>query len=570
MTGALLYLRLTSLQGQVRSRLRRLRQPKYLLSGIVGAAYLYFFFVRRVSPRHGHEAAVPADVLPLIAALGSLSLLTIVALSWILPRARAGLVFSEAEIAFLFPAPISRRTLIHYKLLGSQLALAFSALVLTLFSNRWSFLGGNAAIHGVGWWLILATLSLHLTGSSFVITRLLDRGVTSLRRRLVALSLIALVIFASIAWTWINAPTPEARDLTSFAAMFRYLSMLLTSGPLPWLLAVPKLVIAPFLAPDLRGFALALGPALLVLGAHYAWILRSEVAFEEASVAKAEKRTARLSAIQQGRWRASVESRKARREPFRLLAAGRPEIAFLWKNLLSTHSFFRPRTALVAAAVIAVGCTWLVGHPTHPAMRTMVGGIAVIAAGFMLLLGPQMARQDLCADLPNADILKTYPLRGWQIVSGELLTSVGILTAFVWLALLAAVLALPTEGIAVSIAVLTPPFCALQLLVPNSVAVLFPAWTQEVSNRGEHGLDVMGQRIIFLVGQMFLTVVLVLPPSIGAAVLYFTMRWLVGALPAAVVALIAMLAILIGEVWIGVRWLGGRFERFDLSSELRP
>jgi ABC-2 type transport system permease protein len=65
-------------------------------------------------------------------------------------------------------------------------------------------------------------------------------------------------------------------------------------------------------------------------------------------------------------------------------------------------------------------------------------------------------------------------------------------------------------------------------------------------------------------------VVLMLPAAIGAALLYFTTRWLMGALPAAVVALVAMLAILIGEVWIGVQWLGRRFERFDVSSELRP
>jgi len=24
------------------------------------------------------------------------------------------------------------------------------------------------------------------------------------------------------------------------------------------------------------------------------------------------------------------------------------------------------------------------------------------------------------------------------------------------------------------------------------------------------------------------------------------------------------------ETWLGIHWLGGRFERFDLSAELRP
>ncbi len=40
MLGALLYLRLTSLKNLLLSRLRRLRQPKYLLGAAVGVAYL--------------------------------------------------------------------------------------------------------------------------------------------------------------------------------------------------------------------------------------------------------------------------------------------------------------------------------------------------------------------------------------------------------------------------------------------------------------------------------------------------------------------------------------------------
>lgn len=44
MLGALLYLRLTSLRNLLRVRLLRLKQPKYLVGAIVGAAYFWFFF----------------------------------------------------------------------------------------------------------------------------------------------------------------------------------------------------------------------------------------------------------------------------------------------------------------------------------------------------------------------------------------------------------------------------------------------------------------------------------------------------------------------------------------------
>ena len=51
-----------------------------------------------------------------------------VLLAWIVPHSRSALAFSEAEAAFLFPAPITRRTLINFKLLKSQFAILFSAV----------------------------------------------------------------------------------------------------------------------------------------------------------------------------------------------------------------------------------------------------------------------------------------------------------------------------------------------------------------------------------------------------------------------------------------------------------
>ena len=53
MLGALLYLRLKSLETQVRSRTGRLRQPKYLVGAVATAAYLYYFFFRHLVPSSG-------------------------------------------------------------------------------------------------------------------------------------------------------------------------------------------------------------------------------------------------------------------------------------------------------------------------------------------------------------------------------------------------------------------------------------------------------------------------------------------------------------------------------------
>jgi ABC-2 type transport system permease protein len=389
------------------------------------------------------------------------------------------------------------------------------------------------------------------------------------------------VIAASLVWIVIEARPPGPADLATPEALKAYAVELATTGAMPWLLAIPKLVVAPFLAADVRTFLLTLLPGLAVLVAHYFWVMRSEVGFEEASVAKAEKRAARLAAIREGRSAGGGELLKAQPPPFRLAPFGRPEIAFLWKNLISVPRFFRPRPLLIAAAIIVGGCTWLAGRPNLQGLLVAVYSMALMTAAFTLLLGPQVARNDLRADLLNTDILKTYPLRGWQIVLGELLTPIAMLTALLWLELLAIALTFPARSfgwltpelrmaILASLAVLALPFCALQLLVPNAVTVVFPAWMQAVGNRSEHGLDVMGQRIIFVAGQAFIAVVTLLPAALAASILFFGSQWLLGAPLAAVLAAAGVLAVLAAEFWFGLRWLGARFEAFDLSSELRP
>src|SRR2546428_13515764 len=184
MIAALVCRQYHSIKNRTVMRVKRLKQPKYLLGGIVGAAYFYFFFFRRLGGAPGQPQswalwAGPADPV-LYESLGALVLLAIVLLAWLVPHERAALAFTEAEVAFLFPAPISRRGLIHFKLLRSQTAILFTTLLLTLVSNRF---GGRNWVHAAGWWLILSTLNLHFLGSSFARTLLLEHGISNWQRR---------------------------------------------------------------------------------------------------------------------------------------------------------------------------------------------------------------------------------------------------------------------------------------------------------------------------------------------------------------------------------------------------
>ncbi len=267
-----------------------------------------------------HPAARPLPFSPSMAmTLAAAMLLVVVALCWALPRARAALTFSEAEIAFLFPAPLSQRALVHYQLIGSQLRIIITALVLALLSSRWSFLPGHAATHIVGWWLLFATLSLHVTGSSFAITRWLDRGLAAPRRQLLATVII--VLSAGAAFVWVR------QDIAAAAGSAEYLQRITEQGPLYWLLLPFRLLLGPLFANTFGAFLVALAPALVIHAAHYVWVVHVNVALQEGSIARAGKRAELAAALREGNFRLA-SGRRARRAPFLLAPTGRPEWAF--------------------------------------------------------------------------------------------------------------------------------------------------------------------------------------------------------------------------------------------------
>jgi len=122
--------------------------------------------------------------------------------------------------------------------------------------------------------------------------------------------------------------------------------------------------------------------------------------------------------------------------------------------------------------------------------------------------------------------------------------------------------------------VIMPALVSLQLLVPNAGALFFPGWFQTTRNRGG-GPEVVGQRMIFFFAQL-LTMVAALIPAALAGTVPFAIAFLLGQQGTLALALSSVasagliLAVLVAEIAAGVRLLGARFERLDLSAELRP
>ena len=576
--GALFYYRWHWWRNRLLTRVRRLRQPKYLFGAIVGGLYFYWYIFRNLG-RGGRGVRISPEHAGMAQAIAALVLLVMVLLAWIVPHARAALAFTEAEVAFLFPAPIDRRTLIHFKLLKSQTVILLSAVFMTLIGRSWG--SGNFIIRIVGWWIVFATLNLHLLGSSFALTRLMDRGLSNWLRRILVLGAVGLMVAGIILWLYKTVPPPPvAAGTTDFAWLGRYASQVLHAGPLPYVLFPFRLVVAPYFAANAGQFLIALGPALAVMGLHYWWVIRSNVAFEEASVELSRKTAERMTAIRSGNWQAARKSKKARRPPFQLRPTGQPAIALFWKNLISAGNLVTARAWILLVWVVVFGGIFL------QSATKQAGGIgeglaflALILTGLSLFWGPQILRNDLRQDLPATDVLKMFPMPGWQVVLGEVLAPAAMLAGVQWLLLLVALVLFPGRfdtytttlgqriGIALAAAILLPCVDLLAMLIPNAAVLFFPAWFH-LGKEGPRGFENTGQQLIMMFGQLLvLAVSLLLPAAVFALVLFLSSHLLPSALSLPISG-VAAAVLLLSEAAIGIGLLGGVFERFDSSEEV--
>jgi hypothetical protein len=587
MAGALCFLLWNSWKNRLALRFKRLRQPRYFIGLLVGLSYAYFY-VFKVLLGHrtygGQGLSTMASTSPethgFAVSLGALMFFLYVVLAWIFPHDRAALVFTEAEVAFLFPAPVTRRTLIRFKLLKSQLALLFTTLLFTVIFGRWRSTG-SVWTRLLGWWVILSTMNLHTLGCSFARTMLLDRGISNWRRRVILLALLAALGGGVGLWAWHTLPPPPPLGaINNLADIQRYGQSVLDTGALHYLLYPFRVVVRPYLAPNGAEFLKALGPALILMGLHYLWVVRSDVAFEEASLEMSRRVAERRAAIRAGKRQPGAGKRKRKRPPFKLNPTGIPVIAFLWKNLICAGQAFTLRLWLALIWGALVGGMIVGNSPDGFSLSLMLGFMALLFLGMSFLMGPQLARQDFRMDLPMADLIKTYPLPSWQVALGELLAPLAILTGVQWCLIALVVPMIPRFGntsvpldfrlaVGAGLAIVAPAFDFVSLLIPNAAVLLFPGWFQ-TGPHAPQGIEATGQRLIFALGQLLALILALAPAAIIWFLVWLAGKWLGAPELFIPLASAAAAVVMIIEGVFGVFILGTLFARFDVSSESAP
>lgn len=570
------YLLVCSTRNRIGRQLRQLRNPRYIAAFVLGGGYLYLMlWGQRSAP--GSALAANLRSLELLTAI---FLAGAVAWAWAFGRERRVLAFSPAEVAFLFPGPVTRRGLIQFKLLRMQLVILGNTLIWTLISFG-EQLGTSRWLRPISIWVLLSTLAMHRLGASFVRTSLAEHGIDGLRHRVISLLVLGAVL---IALTWSAADLLPAIVTGWNQDVGAFLSAVDSAArqPVPNALLLPfRLLARPLAATSTAVWLEAIGPALVLLVLHYVWVLRSDTAFEEAALEASLKRATRLSEAS-GRTGTVATGAPQHVSPplFRLAPVGWPGTAIFWKNVVGVLRTRRVGNVLlvlaVASAIVAIA-----SFDSDGTIAEVLGTLAGTWALLLTLIGPQWVRNDLRSDLRKLDLLRTYPLSARTIVGAEAAASTFVLSALQLILLLFAYLAfLGNTSFDLDVGfdldlgrrtvVLAAAFVALPvlnymgLLLHNGAALLYPAWVHLGTGRSG-GVEALGQNVLTMLAFAVILAGTLAPPTVLGVGVFALLEPVLGfpaLLPAAMVAAAGMAA----EAWLVIVWLGSVFERTDVTA----
>jgi hypothetical protein len=580
--GAFFYLTACTIKNSVRVRVKRLRQPRYLIVTIVGLLYFVNYVVLfrgvRYEPGGDNARLSFGDWLTRwgvsLELLGCLILLLILSLTYLLTTGRRpALDFSRADIQFLFPAPVTRRQLLHYKLLRSQIgALLGSAFFAVLLRP-----GGSAGIgrFWIGLWIVVTAIELHLIAVQFAENSLAAHGRTGWLRQRTTI-LVVLAVMVVLAWTIVLA-LPALAAMTTVRDVFAELDRLTSTGAAGVVLWPIRALVRLPLAPSAVDFMRALPWALFILALKYVWVLRADEAFEEASAAQAEIHAKTPAA---GR-RRRIRKRKV---PFRLRASGPPEVALLWKNLTLTRRQAGIHAIAMLIPLVGILIALLATDVRRSGLAAVIAILCLALAMIVILTGPFSTRNDLRHDLANLALLKTWPLRGATLFRGAVLAPTVTLSAILILLIVTSAILFgyvtPTRasGIAfirdrfvyAGVAVLLAPAIVLaQVVIQNAFAVMFPAWVTIGPARGRGGIEMMGQQMVMMFGGMFALALALIPAAFAATVTGFGLYWATGMVPLIPGAAAAAAAIVI-ECWAATEIFGLILDKTDVGAVDAP
>lgn len=474
-------------RGRLRLAWRRLKTPRGLVFGLVGALLFVLWIASlvlrlregAVAPRGGDPHASAA------LAIGVYALFAVTAnLSW------RGLYLPRPELERLLSAPLARGALVRYRLLGMALPTAFVALFVGLVTA--SRVPTPTAGFLAGVLVVCATTSLGQGAALLAarpdgrIARALGRLPGGAPRVVGALGLAGVLLallFADelapsrdfttivrdgevLVVTQDQALDDPREDVAGMAGRLAAIA----SHPVTRALTAPTYPFAAAAAAeDLRAAWPWLAASLALVLALFELVARLPIDYREASLATSqdvERRLARLRRGQFGAAAADAGALRGWRVPF-WLGAG-PFGAVVW---LKTAALLRQGRSALAIATVATSVGVVFGVTVLP--EGLPGTAALVMLGVAYLASG--LRFDFRAELDRMQVLRAWPLGSWQVFVAGVLPVTAFVALFLTVMLAVRGAVVGADGLETLAAVCATPIAAfLWIALDNAVFLLFP------------------------------------------------------------------------------------------------
>ncbi len=564
----LYYLRCTG-RNRLKALKSKLKSPRYVIGLILALAYIYFFFFRQLF--HAAESATTSQ-----SHFGHVALTFFYALNyytaWIFGPFGRGVIFRQSEIQQLFSAPLLRRDLLLFKFMQAQGPLVITGLIFGALANKYAshsypvvvfslYLVGNLAhVHGVLVHLIVKKIKG-------------EGGVRTILALIPGLSLLGAIVLG--AWRGMQIVNTDG-SRPSFTQVME--------SPLLAAVIRPLTIQADYiLSVGGLNFVLASVGIVGIIGLFAAIVVRFDQRFEDNAIKVAAAiATVKKDGLGGLRKKEKLIVKGSSKSFPRLATTGPVWRAIVWKNVVSIGRLQKKAfRILMFVLMIAFFVASAIGDEVADAkVGAILGFVSLGIAAYASLLGPALLRVDLRIDIPHFDVLKSLPIRGRELLLGEVMGPALVIAAAQWCLSLVGVLALPAEigdetisfeMRAAIMATAVPGFFAIAFALfslENLFALYLPSFAR--LGRGmKAGFDQFGQNLMGAIIRALAVVIMVIPAGLIGALLVWIQVSALGWPNLLVVPLTTWLCafLIVGECYLLLGMAEERYENFDLSAE---
>lgn len=532
---------------------RRFRRNASSIKGALTTAFFvlmmscwaFGLLANRLFSQHKTESANPL----VVQRFGGPGLLAFCILIIVTAGTKPPLLFSPAEIQFLFCGPFTRRQLLSYKLLSQFLmTLPFSVFMSIVFRD----VAGSYVTAVAGALLTFTFLQLFGLAVNFTASYFSALAYSRFRKIVLFAVFGGLLVGGALL---VQQYSSGGNILQTLQEIDDQPALRTVLAPLRWFSkVVTARTFAAFWPPALGALSINVGLLILVFVLDAKFLETVSTASEQ-TYARIERLRRSGGSPFQHSGQSQVIRRQVRSFPYwggigpifwrQFVTAQRSRKAFLFMILMMLLGAIGPVIAMLSRQKMDEGVPW---------------GLA----GTMLMMSlfvHQFLAFDFRSDIDRIEVLKTLPLPAWRIAVGQLLAPVFFIS-LIQIVLVSILYALMGKiGLLVlAVVACAVPFNLVLVGIDNFLFLLFPA-RAVATTPGD--FSHAGRQMVLLLGRMIGMFITLLLPALAGGITYLITK-------SAVVAGLGAWFLLLLVCWLPVPLVAWAFKRFDVARDTPP